>query len=93
MIWFHLTNFSEQLIDTTELIQQLVSNKSLLDSENGLNDISETVPVNETILTKWTEWPNGTILSKPISQIEKPLSQKSDSIVNHTIVVIEALVC
>ena len=55
MIWSHLMNFSEQLIDTTELIQRLVSNKLPLDSENGLNDILETVPVNETTLIKLTE--------------------------------------
>jgi len=78
-------NFSEQLIDTTELTQGLVSNKLPLDSENGLNDILETVLVNETMLTKSTEWTDGTITSKPILQPEK-----RNLIPNQTILVIEA---
>merc|ERR1712062_592915 len=52
-------------IDMIEKIQLLEPNKSLLDTENGLNDTSHNALVNEITNSKSTEWPDGTTNSKP----------------------------
>ena len=59
---------SGQLTDTIVKIQQLVLNKSQLDSRNGPLDTLETVAVNETIIIKCREWNDGTKNSKLILQ-------------------------
>ena len=78
MTWSLSKIFSVHLNDTTKLSQKKVSNKSPLDSENGLSDILETALVNETTPIKWTEWTDGMKFFKHILLITQTDQEKNN---------------
>ena len=77
MTWSLSKIFSVHLNDTTKLSQKKVSNKSPLDSENGLSDILETALAKEPILIKWIEWTDGMKFFKHILLITQTDQEKS----------------